>query len=41
MSSEVNIVVAGSADDWRAWLARNCRSAKEVCGTHQAIAPTP
>jgi len=30
MSSEVNVVVAGSADDWRAWLARNCRSAKEV-----------
>ena len=30
MSSEVNIVVAGSADDWRARLARNCRSAKKV-----------
>jgi uncharacterized protein YdeI (YjbR/CyaY-like superfamily) len=30
MSSEVNIVEAGTADDWRAWLAGNCRSAKEV-----------
>jgi uncharacterized protein YdeI (YjbR/CyaY-like superfamily) len=30
MSSEVKIVVADSADDWRAWLAHNCRSAKEV-----------
>ncbi len=30
MSSEASIVVAGSADDWRAWLARNCRSAREV-----------
>lgn len=30
MSSEVNIVVAGSAGDWRAWLAGNCRSVKEV-----------
>ncbi len=30
MSTEASIVVAGSADDWRAWLARNCRSAKEV-----------
>jgi uncharacterized protein YdeI (YjbR/CyaY-like superfamily) len=30
MSSEVSIAVAGSADDWRAWLARNCRSANEV-----------
>jgi len=26
----VSIVVTGSADDWRAWLARNCRSAKQV-----------
>jgi len=30
MSSEASIAVAGSADDWRAWLARNCRSAREV-----------
>jgi uncharacterized protein YdeI (YjbR/CyaY-like superfamily) len=30
MSSEASIVVAGSAADWRAWLARNCRSAKEA-----------
>ena len=30
MSNEANIVEAGTADDWRAWLARNCRSAKEV-----------
>ncbi len=30
MSSEASIVVAGSADDWRAWLARNCRSATQV-----------
>jgi len=30
MGSEVSIVVTGSADDWRAWLARNCRSAKQV-----------
>jgi uncharacterized protein YdeI (YjbR/CyaY-like superfamily) len=30
MTSEANIVVAGSAGDWRAWLAGNCRSAKEV-----------
>lgn len=30
MSSEVSIVVAGSADDWRTWLARNCRSAREA-----------
>jgi uncharacterized protein YdeI (YjbR/CyaY-like superfamily) len=30
MSGEVNIVEAGTADDWRAWLAGNCRSAKEV-----------
>jgi uncharacterized protein YdeI (YjbR/CyaY-like superfamily) len=30
MTSEAGIVVAGSADDWRAWLARNCRAAKEV-----------
>ncbi len=30
MSSEASIAVAGSADDWRAWLARNCRSASEV-----------
>jgi hypothetical protein len=30
MSSEVNIVEAATADDWRAWLAGNCRSAKEV-----------
>jgi uncharacterized protein YdeI (YjbR/CyaY-like superfamily) len=27
---EASILVAGSADDWRAWLARNCRSAGEV-----------
>ena len=30
MSSEASIIVAGSADDWRGWLARNCRSATEV-----------
>ena len=30
MSSEVNIVDTGSAEEWRAWLARNCRSATEV-----------
>jgi uncharacterized protein YdeI (YjbR/CyaY-like superfamily) len=30
MSSEVSIVEAATADDWRAWLAGNCRSAKEV-----------
>jgi uncharacterized protein YdeI (YjbR/CyaY-like superfamily) len=30
VTSEASVVVAGSADDWRAWLARNCRSAKEV-----------
>jgi uncharacterized protein YdeI (YjbR/CyaY-like superfamily) len=30
MSSEVSIVEAVTADDWRAWLADNCRSAKEV-----------
>jgi len=30
MRSEVNIVETGSAEDWRAWLARNCRSATEV-----------
>jgi uncharacterized protein YdeI (YjbR/CyaY-like superfamily) len=30
VTSEASIAVAGSADDWRAWLARNCRSAKEV-----------
>ena len=30
MRSEASIVVAGSADDWRAWLARNCGSAGEV-----------
>jgi uncharacterized protein YdeI (YjbR/CyaY-like superfamily) len=30
MSSEVDIVDMGSAEDWRAWLARNCRSATEV-----------
>jgi uncharacterized protein YdeI (YjbR/CyaY-like superfamily) len=30
MSSEVSIFEAGTADDWRAWLAGNCRSAKEV-----------
>ena len=30
MSNEANIVKAGTADDWRAWLAGNCRSAKEV-----------
>ena len=30
MSSEVNIVDTRSAEDWRAWLGRNCRSATEV-----------
>ena len=30
MSSEASIAVAGSAEDWRAWLARNCQSAREV-----------
>src|SRR6266700_915770 len=30
MSSEVSIVMAGSADDWRAWLGRNSRSASEA-----------
>jgi uncharacterized protein YdeI (YjbR/CyaY-like superfamily) len=30
MTGAAAIVVAGSADDWRAWLARNCRSADEV-----------
>jgi uncharacterized protein YdeI (YjbR/CyaY-like superfamily) len=30
MSGEVNVVETGSAEDWRAWLARNCRSATEV-----------
>jgi uncharacterized protein YdeI (YjbR/CyaY-like superfamily) len=29
VNSEGSIVVAGSAKDWRAWLARNCRSANE------------
>ena len=30
MASDDSIAVACSADDWRAWLARNCRSATEV-----------
>ena len=30
MGGEVNTVVASTADDWRAWLTRNCRSAQEV-----------
>jgi uncharacterized protein YdeI (YjbR/CyaY-like superfamily) len=30
VTSEAGIAVAGSADDWRDWLARNCRSAQEV-----------
>lgn len=30
MSREVNIVETCSAEDWRAWLTRNCRSATEV-----------
>jgi uncharacterized protein YdeI (YjbR/CyaY-like superfamily) len=30
MSSGGRIVVAGTAGDWRAWLAGNCRTATEV-----------
>ena len=30
MSSEANIVTAGSAAEWRAWLARNYQTATEV-----------
>jgi uncharacterized protein YdeI (YjbR/CyaY-like superfamily) len=30
VTSEASIAVAGSAEDWRAWLACNCRSAKEA-----------